>query len=437
MPPEACLSLCAVLTPLASTFAAPQRLTPRTPRSLSAGERPFTGRASSAATASDDAAEPVAAGTLRHYSMLTLQRIVGVGIFIGVYFLQRLFGSKTPVGGMLLVFFSMLGIEAINPRLAQRLFKFLEPGYRFLVKWLIVFFVPALVRVSLIHVDLGVGGLFRVFVLLLVGWFITFGLTAGVASLFPEPQMEVQPEKEPEQPSTSGPARFPFIRYFVLMFFAAVAASAGVAPGVDQTVFMMCAALAGFTLGKRLPPKVQKFIHPLFICAGATFGAAALWIVLEHPGLKAMDLIRIYSEWPGGGALLYFLLPIAVVSLGMLLFENRVLIRKDFGPILVTSAFSSLLTMSSAPLLSRLFGLPHDFALSTPARCALSPIAMGMASVLGSPPPIAVAMTTFSGVLGVMLGPTMFKVLNLRKARARGLALGCSSHGVGVPRPDT
>jgi len=57
---------------------------------------------------------------------------------------------------------------------------------------------------------------------------------------------------------------------------------------------------------------------------------------------------------------------------------------------------------------------------------------MGMASVLGSPPPIAVAMTTFSGVLGVMLGPTMFKVLNLRKARARGLALGCSSHGVGV-----
>ena len=24
----------------------------------------------------------------------------------------------------------------------------------------------------------------------------------------------------------------------------------------------MCAALAGFTLGKRLPPNVQKFIHP-------------------------------------------------------------------------------------------------------------------------------------------------------------------------------
>lgn len=26
--------------------------------------------------------------------------------------------------------------------------------------------------------------------------------------------------------------------------------------------------------------------------------------------------IRIYSDWPGGGALLYFLLPIAVVLLG-------------------------------------------------------------------------------------------------------------------------
>ena len=36
------------------------------------------------------------------------------------------------------------------------------------------------------------------------------------------------------------------------------------------------------------------------------------------------------------------------------------------------------------------------------------------------------------GVLGVMLGPTMFQVFKLKKSRARGLALGCASHGVGV-----
>ena len=134
------------------------------------------------------------------------------------------------VGGMLLVFFSMLALEAMNSRRlsglrcfkksfkkadrwSERLFKVLEPGYRFLVKWLIVFFVPALatrecksrpveqeiefpmginasrsgrylmnqariegeitsrtgnpklscsqVRVSLIHAELGVGGLIR------------------------------------------------------------------------------------------------------------------------------------------------------------------------------------------------------------------------------------------------------------------------------------
>ena len=131
---------------------------------------------------------------------------------------------------MLLVFFSMLALEAMNSRRlsglrcfkksfkkadrwSERLFKVLEPGYRFLVKWLIVFFVPALatrecksrpveqeiefpmginasrsgrylmnqariegeitsrtgnpklscsqVRVSLIHAELGVGGLIR------------------------------------------------------------------------------------------------------------------------------------------------------------------------------------------------------------------------------------------------------------------------------------
>ena len=35
---------------------------------------------------------------------------------MGVYFLQQLFGSHTPVGGMLIVFFSMLALEAINSR---------------------------------------------------------------------------------------------------------------------------------------------------------------------------------------------------------------------------------------------------------------------------------------------------------------------------------
>lgn len=369
------------------------------------------------------------------YVQLNLQRIFGISVFIAVYFFQRLFGSHTPVGGMLIVFFSMLSLEQLNQSWAERVFKWLEPGYRFLVKWLIVFFVPALVRVSLIHAELGLWGILRVLLLLLVGWFITFTSTAVVASAFPDVDLE-SPEPPKQAPATpaqkSAPARFPYLRFVVGMVIAAVAASFGFHPGLDQTIFMMCAALAGFTLAKRLPSNVQKFVHPLFICAAGTFLAAALWILLEHPGLHTMDVIRIYSDWPGGGALLYFLLPIAVVSLGLLLFENRLLIKKDLGPILATAACSTTVTIGSAPLLSHLFGLPRSFALCTTARCALSPIAMGMASILGSPPPIAVAMTTFSGVLGVMLGPTMFKAMNLKKARARGLALGCSSHGVGV-----
>eukprot|EP00435_Cladocopium_sp_Y103_P030935 s375_g7.t1 len=307
------------------------------------------------------------------YVQLNLQRIFGISVFIAVYFFQRLVGSRTPVGGMLIVFFSMLSLEQLNPSWAERVFKCLEPGYRFLVKWLIVFFVPALVRVSLIHAELGVWGILRVLLLLLVGWFITFTSTAVVASAFPDVDLESPEPSKPAPAQRSAPARFPYLRFVVGMVIAAVAASFGFQPGLDQTIFMMCAALAGFTLAKRLPSNVQKFVHPLFICAAATFLAAALWILLEHPGLHTMDVIRIYSDWPGGGALLYFLLPIAVVSLGLLLFENRVLIKKDLGPILATAACSTTVTIGSAPLLSHLFGLPRSFALCTTARCALSP----------------------------------------------------------------
>lgn len=68
-------------------------------------------------------------------------------------------------------------------------------------------------------------------------------------------------------------------------------------------------------------------------------------LMMGARGLHTMDVIRIYSQWPGGGALLYFLLPVAVVSLGMLLFENRLLIRKDLGPMLATAACSTCITL--------------------------------------------------------------------------------------------
>ena len=42
--------------------------------------------------------------------------------------------------------------------------------------------------------------------------------------------------------------------------------------------------------------------------------------------------IRIYSDWPGGGALLYFLLPIAVVFLGV---KRLVKLEKTSVPIYV------------------------------------------------------------------------------------------------------
>ena len=54
-------------------------------------------------------------------------------------------------------------------------------------------------------------------------------------------------------------------------------------------------------------------------------GEITMEISLENPTISFRqndddfftdERIQIYSDWPGGGALLYFLLPIAVVFLG-------------------------------------------------------------------------------------------------------------------------
>lgn len=387
---------------------------------------------------------------VKSYAILMSRRILGASCFGCIWIFQRRMGITSPLVGMLAVFSSLLVLEKAqgSDGIVASVFSALEPGYRFLVKWITVFFVPALVAVPLVETDLSSAVMMFAAVLLLAGFFATFTLTATVARAFPAPSAEAaEPEASlrPEpavQTQHTQPPRVPHSRFVAGMLLGSLAARLG-APEAGEALFLACASVLGFTLGRRVPSKVQKYVHPLFACAGATFGAAAAWSKWAGTGAGFLDVIRVYTAWPGGGALLNFLLPVTLVSLSLLLYENRRLLLRDLAPILLTSLASSISTLATTLALAHTLHLPAVVALASLSRCIMTPFAAEAARTLGTFPALAVAMTICSGLLGAVLGQVLFDALRLRgecgrASRARGMAVGCTSHGIGsIPLSST
>lgn len=370
------------------------------------------------------------------------QKIAGVAFFIAVDYRLKAAGISTPIAGMLGVFAILLGLEVtVGTGVAKTCFRALEPGYRFLVKWATLFFVPALVKLPLVNEALSGWTLFCLAVLLVVGFIGTLTSTAGIASLFPAVE---SPKTDSPKPAANSTQTRPYPRpgapykkrwlpaYISGMVVSVMAAKFGFMPIAAGTLFMICASLLGFAAGMTAPKQVRAWFHPLFICVGVSWLGAAAWAWQAGPKIGFLQVLADYSAWPGAGALLSFMLGPAVVALSMLLFERRQLLRRELVPMLFTCIATSVVSLFGTAILARLLALPNMLAVASLSRCVTSAIALDIARTLGASETFAIAMVVISGFLGAAFGQGLFGLLRLKSARTRGLAMAASAHGLGT-----
>ncbi|WP_341853764.1 LrgB family protein [Brachybacterium sp. GPGPB12] len=67
-------------------------------------------------------------------------------------------------------------------------------------------------------------------------------------------------------------------------------------------------------------------------------------------------------------------------------------------------------------------------------RSVTSPVGLTIAESLGASVPLAVVLTLVSGTLGAVVGPALLSLMRVRDERARGFAIGLTSHGIGTSR---
>ena len=165
----------------------------------------------------------------------------------------------------------------------------------------------------------------------------------------------------------------------------------------------------------------QVLLHPV-----AT-GSIVIAIILKTLGIS-------YSDYLSANQLLYFLLGPATVALAIPLYQEFHHIRKLTLPTLVIVVVGGSFAAASAVMIAIAMGAPNNIQLALMPKSVTTPIALGIADIIGALPGLTTGVVVFTGVIGALLSPVVFSLLRLHDPRLQGLVLGLNAHGVGTAR---
>lgn len=181
-------------------------------------------------------------------------------------------------------------------------------------------------------------------------------------------------------------------------------------------------SLAAYELGLILKKKFKLAIfNPLLIAIICVIGVLAV-----------LDVD--YDSYYEGAKYISYLLTPATVCLAVPLYEQLTLLKNNLKAVAVGIISGVLASLVSVFLLAKLFGLSHEQYVTLLPKSITTAIGMGVSEELGGIVTITVAVIIITGVLGNMIGETVFKLFGIREPIAKGLALGTSAHAIGTSK---
>ncbi|APB32102.1 LrgB family protein [Vagococcus teuberi] len=193
---------------------------------------------------------------------------------------------------------------------------------------------------------------------------------------------------------------------------------------VIESPFLWISLTVGlYLLSARLKAKWPK--NPLF--TPLVFAIIALILILVFLDIP----LETYKN--GGQFLSLFVTP-ATVALAIKLEQNFVYLKKYYLAIL-TGIFSGVIFHTiMIYAFSMLFKFEQEMGATLIPKSITTAIAVGVSDSLGGIVSLTVAVVVFTGVIGAMIGPTVFKLFNITDPVAQGVALGSSSHAMGTAK---
>lgn len=184
----------------------------------------------------------------------------------------------------------------------------------------------------------------------------------------------------------------------------------------------------------------------LFITFGFFFLSKVIqrktgWLIL-NPILLAIALLICFLKFSGvsyekyqeAGSLVEFWLRPAVVALGVPLYLQLKMIKKQLMPILLSQLMGCVVGLVSVTVIAKLMGASPEVIMSLAPKSVTTPIAMEVSSSVGGIPSLTAAVVIVVGLFGAICGFKVLQVGRVGSPIAQGLSMGTASHAVGTSR---
>lgn len=189
---------------------------------------------------------------------------------------------------------------------------------------------------------------------------------------------------------------------------------------LENKFFLLALTFGAFFASKTLQKKTGwVLLNPILLTI------AVLILFLKFTGIS-------YETFNEGGHLIEFWLRPAVIALGVPLYLQLEMIKKQLLPIIVSQLAGCLAGVISVVLIAKLMGATPEVICSLAPKSVTTPIAMEVSNATGGIPSLTAAVVVVVGLFGAVFG---FKVLALGRVGspiAQGLSIGTATHAVGT-----
>ena len=144
-----------------------------------------------------------------------------------------------------------------------------------------------------------------------------------------------------------------------------------------------------------------------------------------------------YQTYFNGAQFVHFLLGPATVALGVPLYRNLALVRRNLAPMAAALVAGSLVAVVTAVGLAATLGAPRVVLVSLAPKSVTAGVAMAVSESLGGLPSLTAALVIMTGIIGAMMVTPLMNALRIRDYAARGFSVGLASHGIGAARAFT
>ena len=165
------------------------------------------------------------------------------------------------------------------------------------------------------------------------------------------------------------------------------------------------------------------------------------WLLL-NPILLAIAGIICFLQFTGvsyetyqeAGSLVEFWLRPAVVALGVPLYLQLKMIKKQLMPIVLSQLAGCFVGLVSVVVIAKLLGASPEVIMSLAPKSVTTPIAMEVSEAVGGIPSLTAAVVIVVGLFGATCGFKVLQVGRVGSPIAQGLSMGTASHAVGTSR---